>query len=342
MGYAKAMYHANMEFFFGGLSDALTYFGGSPEVCKSDNMTQWVKKSDRYEPTFNDAAIEWSSYYETSLEACRVRKPRDKGPVEGIVNKFYQFVYAAIRHEVFHSLDKLNSRIFELTDMFNDRPSKTTGKSRRHVYEAEEQEYLRPLPASPFRFRYRKEVKIAGDYHVPVGRLEERHLYSVPYTCVGQKVTVIWDTETVEVYLNSQRIALHRRRFTTGHTTEDAHMPENHREYRHTQGRNAAFYLEEAEAIGVYTKMAVEKVLASPKYVSHAYRSCEGILSLRRKYGKERLENACKRVSESGSVSYSMLRNILQGNLDKTEIHPNVSCTPANEYVRGADAFSNI
>ena len=37
-----------------------------------------------------------------------------------------------------------------------------------------------------------------------------------------------------------------------------------------------------------------------------------------------------------------MLRNILQGNLDKTEIHPNVSCTPANEYVRGADAFSNI
>ena len=92
MGYAKAMYHANMEFFFGGLSDALTYFGGSPEVCKSDNMTQWVKKSDRYEPTFNDAAIEWSSHYETSLEACRVRKPRDKGPVEGLVNKLYQFV----------------------------------------------------------------------------------------------------------------------------------------------------------------------------------------------------------------------------------------------------------
>ena len=226
--------------------------------------------------------------------------------------------------------------------MFHDRPSKTTGKSRRHVYEAEERESLGPLPASPFRFRYRKEVKVACDYHVPVGRLEERHLYSVPYTCVGQKVTVIWDTETVEVYLKSQRIALHRRRFTTGRTTEDAHMPANHLEYKHTQGRNAAFYLEEAEAIGVYTKMAVEKVLASPKYVSHAYRSCEGILSLRRKYGKERLENACKRVSESGSVSYSMLRNILQGNLDKTEIHPNVSCTPANEYVRGADAFSNI
>lgn len=92
LAYAKAMYHASMEFFFSGLSDAVTYFGGSPEVCKSDNMVQWVKKSDRYEPTFNDAAIEWSSYYETSLEACRVRKPRDKGVVEGIVNKFYQYI----------------------------------------------------------------------------------------------------------------------------------------------------------------------------------------------------------------------------------------------------------
>lgn len=92
-------------------------------------MVQWVKKSDRYEPTFNDAAIEWSSYYETSLEACRVRKPRDKGVVEGIVNKFYQYIYAAIRNEEFHTLDELNNRIFELTDKFNDRPHVLPGKA---------------------------------------------------------------------------------------------------------------------------------------------------------------------------------------------------------------------
>ena len=114
-------------------------------------------------------------------------------------------------------------------------------------------------------------------------------------------------------------------------------MPENHLEYLHSKGRNAAFYLEEAESIGVYTRKAVEKVLASPKYVSHAYRSCEVILALLRKYGK-----ACRHVSESGSVTYNMLRNILQGNLDKTEIQSAVTFTPENEYVRGAKAFANI
>mgnify|MGYP000754926109 FL=1 len=342
LAYAKAMYHASMEFFFSGLSDAVTYFGGSPEICKSDNMVQWVKKSDRYEPAFNDAAIEWSSYYETSLEACRVRKPRDKGVIEGIVNKFYQYIYAAIRNEEFHTLDELNNRIYELTDGFNDRPSRTTGKSRRMVFEEQERDSLRQLPEVPFRFRYRKEVKLTGDYHVAVGRLEERHLYSVPYTYVGQKVTVLWDTEAVEIYLNNTRIALHRRSFTGGRTTEEAHMPENHLEYLHSKGRNAAFYLEEAESIGTYTRKAVGKVLASPKYVSHAYRSCEGILALRRKYGKDRLENACRHVSESGTVTYNMLKNILQGNLDKTEIQSAVTFMPDNEYVRGAEAFANI
>ncbi len=64
---------------------------------------------------------------------------------------------------------------------------------------------------------------------------------------------MVWDTETVEVYLNTQRIALHKKSFIAGRSTEDAHMPENHLEYQHSKGRNAAFYLEEAEVIGMYT-----------------------------------------------------------------------------------------
>lgn len=174
---------------------------------------------------------------------------------------------------------ELNSRIYKLTDKFNDRPSRTTGESRRMVFEEQERDSLRQLPDVSFRFRYRKKIKLTGDYHVAVGRLEERHLYSAPYTYVGQKVTVLWDTETVEIYQNNTRIALHRRCFTVGRTTEEAHMPENHLEYLHSKGQNAAFYLEEAESVGTCTRKAVEKILTSPKYVSHAYRSCKGILA---------------------------------------------------------------
>lgn len=82
LGFAKAMYNASMENFFGGISDAFSYFGGTTRIAKSDNMKQWVKKYDRYEPAFNDAAVEWAAYYDTTLQTCRVRTPRDKGPVE--------------------------------------------------------------------------------------------------------------------------------------------------------------------------------------------------------------------------------------------------------------------
>ena len=63
LGFAKAMYNASMENFFGGISDAFSYFGGTTRIAKSDNMKQWVKKYDRYEPAFNDAAVEWAAYY---------------------------------------------------------------------------------------------------------------------------------------------------------------------------------------------------------------------------------------------------------------------------------------
>ena len=43
--------------------------------------------------------------------------------------------------------------------------------------EAEEQPTLGKLPMAPYRFRYRKEVKLSGTYHVMV----DKHNYSLPY-----------------------------------------------------------------------------------------------------------------------------------------------------------------
>ena len=207
MAYAKALPDASMEYFFGGLSDAFSYFGGTVRRAKSDNMKQWVKKNDRYEPVFTDAALEWAAYYDTTLEACRVRKPRDKGSVEGAVRKIYNAIYAPLHDEVISDLNSMNSRISELLDDFNSKPSKVTGRSRFDIFEEEEKPSLGELPDTPFRFRYRKEVKLSGNYHVQVAGRK----YSVPYQYVGQHLTVVWDIDTVEVYAGNTRISTHDR-----------------------------------------------------------------------------------------------------------------------------------
>ena len=207
MAYAKALPDASMEYFFGGLSDAFSYFGGTVRRAKSDNMKQWVKKNDRYEPVFTDAALEWAAYYDTTLEACRVRKPRDKGSVEGAVRKIYNAIYAPLHDEVISDLNSMNSRISELLDDFNSKPSKVTGRSRFDIFEEEEKPSLGELPDTPFPFRYRKEVKLSGNYHVQVAGRK----YSVPYQYVGQHLTVVWDIDTVEVYAGNTRISTHDR-----------------------------------------------------------------------------------------------------------------------------------
>lgn len=338
LGFAKAMYNASMEHFFCGLSDAFTYIGGVTRKAKSDNMKQWVKRSDRYEPVFSDAAMEWSVHYNTALEACRVRKPRDKGPVEGLVKKVYNAVYSVLRNEVFHNLNSMNTRMLELMDEFNSKPSRTTGRSRMDIFLSEEKPLLEELPQAPYRFRYRKEVKLTPNYHIEVSK----HHYSVPYQFVGQQVVVVWDIETVEVYSGTKRIAIHERKPGYGYSTLDEHMPEEHLAYKHGQGYNAAYYQEEAELIGPHTLAAVNKLLKRDSHVEYNYRACMGVLSLRKAYGRERVERACERLSTCPSITYTMIKNILKNNLDKVAEQKPATQTPFNDDVRGAESFNRL
>ena len=338
LGFAKAMPSASMEYFFSGLSDAFSYIGGVTRRAKSDNMKQWVKKSDRYEPVFSDAAMEWSLHYNTSLEACRVRKPRDKGPVEGLVRKVYNAVYSTLRDEVFFDLGGMNTRILELMDEFNARPSRTTGRSRLDIFLSEEKPLLEELPDVPYRFRYRKEVKLTPNYHVEVNK----HHYSVPYQYVGQQVTVVWDLETVEIYSGTSRIAIHGRKAGYGYTTLEEHMPEEHLAYKHGQGHNAAYYLEEAELTGPHTYVAVGKLLRRDSHVEYNYKSCMGVLSLVKTYGRDRVEKACERLSACSSITYTMVRNILRNNLDKVTEQSPATQIPFNDDVRGAESFNRL
>ena len=336
MAYAKAMPDASMEHFFGGVSDAFSYFGGTVRKAKSDNMRQWVKKHDRYEPQFNDASVEWAAYYDTMLETCRIKRPRDKGPVEGSVMKIYNAVYAALHDEVFHDIGSMNDRIQELMDEFNSKPSRVTGRSRLDIFETEEKPLLGPLPETPFRFRYRKQVKLTGSYHVQVGNRK----YSVPYQYVGQMLTVIWDLDNVEVYSGSTRLCSHDRYGLHQYSTKDEHMPPKHLEYKRSKSYNAAYFLDQADYIGPCTRHAAEMLLSRNRHVEQGYSSCQGLLSLNRRYGSERLENACRRLSGCTSITYTMIKNILEKNLDKADNQEPVSRMPMNDYVRGAEAFN--
>ena len=340
LSFVMALLNATQEHFYYGLSKCMEYFRGTTESVKSDNMRQWVKRSDLHEPTFNEAALQWGLHYDTELTATRPVHPKDKAPVEGLVNKAYQYIYARMRNDVFYSLEALNSRIFELLDEFNSRKMQGCAYSRMERFEEIELPFMKSLPAEPYAFKYSKDFTISGTYHVQIGK--EGHFYSIPYEYVHQKARAVYDYQTVEIYVNHKRIALHKRSFSQGgYTTEFTHMPPRHQAYQRSKEYNADYFIRQGKYIGEHTTHVLEVILESKPFIQQSYKSCQGILSLSRKFSPDRLEAACKRTGNTSAVNYQMIKSILERNLDKEDIpqETETSYIPHNENVRGAAAY---
>lgn len=139
-----------------------------------------------------------------------------------------------------------------------------------------------------------------------------------------------------------KRIVTHKRSYSEGYTTIPEHMPERHRAYAESKEYNAAYFQRKAREIGPETLAVVNNILSSALFVQQAYRSCQGLLRLPTRFGKERLENACKMMEPKTAATYKRVKAILENNMD---LHPantdlaTHSYIPINENVRGAEAF---
>jgi len=343
--FAIALSDGTQENLFHGLGKCLSDWARAPKLAKSDNMTQWVRHSSHFERPFTESTDEWATYYDIIPDVARVRKPRDKGPVEGMVSLIYKFIYARIRNEVYYSLEDLNRRILELMEEYNSRPMRKNGMSRNELFFRDEYPAMHDIPDKVFMFRYRKENVLGSDYHVIVGK--EQHRYSAPYQYVNKPVTVLWDMETVEIYSGLTRIASHNRSFKKfGHTTEEAHMPPNHQAYKRSKELGADDFLKRALTIGPEAKWAVERLIGGAILPQYAYRNCQSFFNFASRHGEKRVEAACCLIHQQTEVfSFQMLKNMIEKNMDKAAQSGNtaiISTTPHNDNVRGAASYSTI
>ena len=338
--YIEALPSQQRAYLIASLGRTLKYLGGVPYMVRTDNMKQFVEKANRYEPSFNEYAQQWSLHYNTTLTATRVAKPRDKASVESSVNTAYYRVYAPLRNEHFHSLAELNKAISEKTEILNQSRYQGRDYSRYDKFISLEQALLRPLPDKPFVPKSTRAAKVAKNYHVMVG--EDRHFYSVPHQYIGKQVQLIYDTQNVEIYLNHQRIATYARDMRrNAYTTIADHMPANHRHYLEQKGWDEEYFLKKSTPIGESTVTAIRGVLKQRIFIEQAYRSCIGILRLADKYGNQRLEAACTRALLGKKVTYGILCKILEKSLDKQPLQTSINYSlPEHQNLRGADAYS--
>lgn len=338
--YAEALVSQKQEDFVKGVNNAFLYLGGVPQSVLCDNLKSAVKKANRYEPAFTELIDQLALYYQTTFMATRVRKPRDKATVESSVRITYQRIYGKLRNTQCYSLKELNAMIRIELEALNARNFKGKDYSRNDVFQKHEQPLLRPLPSNMFEVKKTVLAKVQKNYHIILG--EDMHQYSVPWRYSGKKIKVVYTSDTVEIYYEHTRIALHTRNYRRhGYSTLKEHMPENHKAIMEQKGWDASYFLRQALKTGTSTHKAIAQVLESRSFPEQTYNACLGILRLGGKYGQDRLEAACNLVLQGPRINYGIINNILNNNMDKQQKNTAAQefKTPDNENVRGPQNY---
>ncbi len=307
---------------------AFEFFQGVTEILVPDNLRDAVTRSCRYEPDLNASYREMAEYYGAVIIPARVAKPRDKAKVESGVLQVERWVLAPLRHRTFFSLAELNEAIQKQLEFLNNRPFEKLQATRMSLFETLEKPVLKPLPIHRFVFAEWKTARVNIDYHIEI----DRHYYSVPYQLIHEKVEVRLTGTTLEVFLKGHRVASHLRSYLPGkYTTLPEHMPKSHQRYLEwTPSR----LLRWAETIGPQTQKLLTFILENRPHPEQGYRSCLGVLRLKKRYTPERLEAACARALVIKAYSYRNVESILKNGLDRQPLGRSSSqpCLPLLEH----------
>lgn len=337
--YCKAQPSQGTYDFADCINSMFLYYGGTTQTILCDNLKTAVSRPSRYEPVFTELCYQLGEHYNTCFSATRPYKPRDKAMVEKTVNIVYNHIYGPLRHHTFYSIEELNAYIRIHLDKLNDKKYKGSAYSRRELFAENEQSLLGVLPSEAFKPKKTVQATVQRNYHIQLS--ENHHYYSVPYTYVGKKVKVLYDQKTVEIYYNGDRIAVHQKNSLSKayHTFPD-HMPSNHQHAFSIKGWTKEDLLRQAYGLGDSVLQVAEHILSSSIYPEQNFKSCHGLIMLKHKYDKSRIDSACKRALHGTRVRYSTIRDILQRGLDKQlDLLDHLIPLPKHENIRGPEHY---
>jgi len=333
--YVEGLRSQRNEDLISGCEHCLFYYGGVPLAIVPDNLRSAVTKSDRYEPTLNQAFENFASHYSTTILPARVYKPKDKALVEGAVRIAYQRIYSVLDNKVFHTLEELNEAIREIVEIHNN--TKLTGRpySRRELFEEIERHTLQPLPVLPFVFKRQQQVTVSVNGHVCLK--EDKHYYSVPYHYIGKKVKLLYTSTEVEIFLNYASLTVHpRNRKQFGYSTNTEHLASTH---KYLTEWNPERFIKWADSIDESVREFIIRLMESKSHPEQSYKACQGILGYERKVGRERLINACKRAIEYENYSYHSIKTILENKYDQLTYAELLTEIPPHENIRGENYY---
>ena len=320
---------------------AFIFYGGVPNILVPDNLKAAVISHKKGVVKLNESYADMGNHYGVAIEPARPYKPQDKSKVELGVKAIQRWILMKLRHHTFFNVDKLNEKIAELLDGYNNKIMRRLGKSRSELFEELDKPMLHPLRANSYVYKEFKTATVGIDYHVEL----EGSGYSVPFKYLGKKVEIIYTNTSVTISFEGNIIASHPRlhqRYED--STLVAHMPKEH-EYQHEKW-NSRRILNWASSIGVYTTALIEAIIESKSHQVRAYRTCIAILSFSKQYDKDSFEKMSSVAIEFKMYKISSIESMLKTksylehyNKEHSEAN-NTTFSNTHENIRGSSYYS--
>ncbi len=305
--YAEAFADQKLHSWITAVNNSLYYFEGVPVILRPDNLKTAVIKPDKYEPDLNEAMKELSDYYNTITLPARVRKPRDKNSVEATVGFITRQIIAALKEQIFYSIDDMNEMIWQMADELNKEGFSKKPGNRLELFLSQEKETLMPLPSKPFELFERAKAKVAPDYHVYFAHC----YYSVHHTNAGKTVSIKASSNEVIIFdFDGKEIARHKRCLFDGNkSTLREHLPKEHEAVLGWSGES---FRKQASKIGINTYHLIDMILLSREFEVQTYKTCIGILGLKKKFPYPVFEMAAEHAVNAHIKSYKSFRNLIE------------------------------
>lgn len=305
--YAEPFRDEKMPAWIAGHIHAFEYLRGVPKTLVPDNLRTGVSKASFYEPIINSTYQEMADHYGSVVIPARVRHPQDKAAGENAVLNTSRRIIAALRNHEMASFDDLRKQVAAALEQLNERDLADGSGSRWQSYLREEKDYMLTLPASRYTLTEWRQAKVQVNAHIMV----DKHYYSVPFEHIGETVDVRLTDQTIEIFIQNERIYTHKRASQSEkYKTVTDHMPPDKLFYTNW---NKSRFLKWASDVGEATRAVVQSIFDRSAVEQHAYRSCFGIMGLAKKHREGQVEMACQYVlTISKQPTYSLIKNHLE------------------------------
>jgi hypothetical protein len=233
---------------------------------------------------------------------CRVKDPDRKGKVEAGVGHAQK---TPLKGQRFESLEAAQAYLDRWETNWADTRIHGTTKRQVAAMFAEERPHLLPLPLEPFRFYEYGQRVVNLDGCVEVAAA----YYSAPPGWIGRRVPVQWDGLNVRLLhpQTGQLLREHLRQKRGWHRIQD--------EDRSPRTPSSTLQLlERATRAGANIGKLCESIYQRQGQMG--VRRILGVLSLAKRFGPVRVEEACTEAVALGVREYHFVRRYLERQLD--------------------------